>query len=132
MRTRWEAGTEPDLDEPATITERQLRSLRRGARAGRLAVLLAVVSALAAGWSLLMGGDALAGIQGVEDVKQRVLAVIGRPAPEEPLPVAAPDSLRAPMTSGPPESVRVADDAAPAPGGHAETRTSPNEAPGAR
>ena len=81
MRSRWEGGT--DLDEPATITERQLRSLRRGARAGVLAILLALVSAGAAGWSLLMGPDALAGFEGIQDVKLKVLSAIGQPAPVE-------------------------------------------------
>jgi len=81
MRSRWEGGTDPD--EPVTITERDLRSLRRGARAGRLAMLLALVAAVAAGWSLLMGPDALAGFEGIQDVKLKVLAAIGQPAPAE-------------------------------------------------
>ena len=81
MRNRWEGAS--DLDEPATITERQLRSLRRGARAGVLAVLLALVAAVAAGWSVLMGPDALAGLEGAQDVKHKVLAAIGQPAPAE-------------------------------------------------
>ncbi|HKW50270.1 MAG TPA: hypothetical protein VJQ53_00900 [Candidatus Eisenbacteria bacterium] len=81
MRDSWEGGT--DLDEPANITERQLRSLRRGARAGKLAILLALVSVGAAGWSLIMGPDALSGVEGIQDVKLKVLSAIGQPAPTE-------------------------------------------------
>jgi hypothetical protein len=98
MRSRWEGGT--DLDEPANVTERQLRSLRRGARAGVLAILLALVSVGAAGWSLLMGPDALVGIEGVQDVKLKVLAAIGQPAPTEShqvqAPASRPDNTQAP------------------------------------
>jgi hypothetical protein len=81
MRDNWEGRV--DLDEPANITERDLRSLRRGARAGTLAMLLALVAAGAAGWSLLMGPDALAGFAGVQDVKLKVLSAIGQPVPAE-------------------------------------------------
>lgn len=82
MRSRWEDSGNV-LDEPASITERELRSLRRGARAGKLAILLAFASAGAAAWSLLMGPDALAGIEGVQRVKLKVLSAIGQPAPVE-------------------------------------------------
>ena len=81
MRDSWEGGT--DLDEPANITERELRSLRRGARAGKLAILLALVAAGVTGWSLIMGPDALLGFEGTQDVKQKVLSVIGQAAPAE-------------------------------------------------
>ena len=98
MRSRWEGGT--DLDEPANITERQLRSLRRGARASVLAILLALVSAGAAGWSLLMGPDALASFEGIQDVKLKVLSVMGQPAPAEnhevQTPAPRPDNAQAP------------------------------------
>ena len=98
MRESWERGT--DLDEPASITERDLRSLRRGARAGKLAVLFALVSVVAAGWSLIMGPDALSGVEGIQDVKQKVLSVIGQPAPAEnsqvQAPVPRPDNMQAP------------------------------------
>jgi len=81
MRDNWEGGS--DLDEPANITERQLRSLRRGARAGKLAILLALVSVGAAGWNLIMGPEALEGFEGIRDVKLKVLSAIGLPAPAE-------------------------------------------------
>jgi len=98
MRESWEGGAY--LDEPANITERDLRSLRRGARAGKLAVLLALVSACAAGWSLLMGPDALAGLEGIQNVKLKVLAAIGQPIPAETHQAQASTSRPAP-TQGP-------------------------------
>ncbi len=55
MRSRWEEGANAGLDEPVTLTERQLRSLKRGARAGRLALLLALAAAGLVGWSLFGG-----------------------------------------------------------------------------
>jgi len=98
MRESWEGGAY--LDEPANITERDLRSLRRCARAGKLAVLLALVSACAAGWSLLMGPDALAGLEGIQNVKLKVLAAIGQPIPAETHQAQASTSRPAP-TQGP-------------------------------
>ncbi|TMQ56778.1 MAG: hypothetical protein E6K76_12200 [Candidatus Eisenbacteria bacterium] len=77
MRNNWDG--EADLDDPVTITERQLRSLRRGARAGVLAILLALVALVAAGWSMMMGPDALAGLDGIQDVKMKILSAIGHP-----------------------------------------------------
>ena len=108
MRNRWEGSA--DLDEPATITERQLRSLRRGARAGVLAILLALVSAVAAGWTLLMGPDALAGLDGIQDVKQKVLSAIGQPVTAEDNRAQAParNSSLSPESSRPTGSVRAA------------------------
>ncbi|TMQ62595.1 MAG: hypothetical protein E6K77_06885 [Candidatus Eisenbacteria bacterium] len=103
MRNRWEGAA--DLDEPATITERQLRSLRRGARAGVLAILLALVATVAAGWSVLMGPDALAGIEGVQDVKHKVLAAIGQPPAEN-------DRVPAPATNSTPSKSTVQDSSA--------------------
>ena len=107
MRNRWEGSA--DLDEPATITERQLRSLRRGARAGVLAILVALVSAVAAGWTLLMGPDALAGLDGIQDVKQKVLSAIGQPVTAEDNRAQAParNSSLSPESS-PTGSVRAA------------------------
>ena len=72
MRSRWEAGAEEtQLDEPVTITQRQLRSLTRGARAGLFGVLLAVVAIGLAAWSMFAGPS--------------------RSAAHEPAPAASPD-----------------------------------------
>ncbi len=108
MRDSWEAGGKDVLDEPATITERQLRSLRRGARAGVLAVLLALVSIVAAFGSLVVGPDALAGIPGVERVRVKVLSAIEHTPPAEEVHVrtSAPDSTSAPTSAGSADSAR--------------------------
>jgi len=134
MRNRWEAGAQTDLDEPATITERQLRSLRGGARAGRLAVLLALLSTLAAGWGLLMGSDALAGVDGIQGVRQKVLSAIGQGAPTESssLPASAPDRLGGTNVPVAPDSVSAAESALPPPPTSTETRTSQRDASGGR
>lgn len=121
MRNRWEAGAETDLDEPATITERQLRSLRGGARAGRLAVLLALVAVLAAGWGLFMGSNALAGIQGIQTMRQKVLAVIGHSGPEE---GSEPAASAAPATSVPVRPDSSLGNTQPSPPAPAGARTS--------
>jgi hypothetical protein len=99
MRSSWEDGGKADLDEPTTITERQLRSLRRGARVGVLGMLLALVAVGAAGWSLLMGPDALAGIEGVQNAKMKVLSVLGQ-SPTEQAPAPPPPPASAQMPGG--------------------------------
>ena len=54
MRRSWdEDETTEDLDEPVTITGRQLRSLKRQARVGFFGVLLAFVAIGLATWNLL-------------------------------------------------------------------------------
>ncbi len=102
MRDSWEAGGKEELDAPATITERQLRSLRRGARAGVFAVLLALVSIVAALGGLLVGPDALAGIPGVERVRLGVRSAIEHttPAQEVHVRTSAPDSTTTPAGAG--------------------------------
>ena len=116
MRSSWEDGGKADLDEPASITERQLRSLRRGARAGAWAMLLALVSVVAAGWSLLMGPDALAGIEGVQLAKMKVLSAIGQPAPKENEGAPAPPPPPAPTQEGGMQGASTPDSSAAAPG----------------
>ncbi len=55
MRNRWEQGADDGIDEPVTLTEGQLRSLKRGAKAGVFATLLALVAVSLAGWNTLGG-----------------------------------------------------------------------------
>ena len=109
MRDSWEAGGKEQLDAPATITERQLRSLRRGARAGVFAVLLALVSIVAAIWSLVVGPDALAGIPEVERVRLTVLSAIEHTAPAEEVRVrtSSPDSAAAAGSAGAADSTHT-------------------------
>jgi hypothetical protein len=56
MRNRWEDSKDGSLDDPVTVTERQLRSLKRGARAGVFALILALAAGGLAGWSSVEGG----------------------------------------------------------------------------
>ena len=56
MRNRWEGAANEDLDEPVSITERQLRSLKLGARAGLFALILALAATGLAGWTWFQGG----------------------------------------------------------------------------
>jgi hypothetical protein len=51
MRRSWEGPADNGLDEPVTLTARQLRSLKWGARAGQFAMVLALAAAAFVGWS---------------------------------------------------------------------------------
>lgn len=70
MRSHWEDRDELDLDAPATITERDLRSLRRKAGFGVFAVLLSFISIAGLAWTLYAGPEGLEQVQGV---KERIL-----------------------------------------------------------
>jgi hypothetical protein len=61
MRNRWE-GAGGDLDDPVTLTERDLRSLKRGAGFGMLAVFLALCALALAAWSLPEARSLISGI----------------------------------------------------------------------
>jgi len=80
MRSRWEERdkAEEALDEPVTITQRQLHSLTRNARAGLLGILLGVIAIGLSAWSLFAG--------------------LGRPGATEPEPATSPASAE--MTQG--------------------------------
>jgi hypothetical protein len=109
MRTRWEDGGTSPLDEPANLTIRDYRSLRRGARAGGFAMLLAFVAVVAAAWNLVMGPDMLAGLGPIQEVKQKVLAAIGQPAPvESPQAQSQAPRPEPPQGPGAPQSVPAA------------------------
>ncbi len=51
MRRSWEEPADGGLDEPVTLTARQLRSLKRGARFGLFALILALAAAGLTGWN---------------------------------------------------------------------------------
>jgi len=70
MRNRWEDNAGVDLDAPATITERELRALRRRAGFGVFAVLLSCVAVGGLGWALYAGPD---GLERIQDVKDRYI-----------------------------------------------------------
>jgi len=55
MRRRsWEekGGDDDDLDHPVTVTEKQLRSLERGAKLGLFGLILALIAIGVAGWTM--------------------------------------------------------------------------------
>jgi hypothetical protein len=58
MRNRWEESGR-DLDAPATITERELRSLRRRAGASVIAMILALLSTGVVGYAVVAGDGKL-------------------------------------------------------------------------
>jgi hypothetical protein len=66
MRNRWEGGAADELDAPATLTERELRALRRRAGFALPAVLLGLVALGAVSWTLYSGAEGLERIQGMK------------------------------------------------------------------
>jgi hypothetical protein len=102
MRSRWEEPGADDLDAPATITERQLRSLRRRAGAGVFAMLLSLVSIGAVAWSMLAGPDVRAEIQSLTAriLPEREAAAETEETPGQAVPVG-PQSPGADSTSTP-------------------------------
>ena len=81
MRNRWEGGGNDDLDAPATLTERELRGLRRRAGFGVWAVMLACTAIGGLGWTLYTGP---AGLAQVQELKGRVLQQ-GEPVSDAPM-----------------------------------------------
>lgn len=67
MRSHWEEGSGVDLDAPVTVTERDLRRLRRRAGFGVLGALLGCVSVGGLGWTLYAGPEGLEQVQSVKD-----------------------------------------------------------------
>ncbi len=66
MRSHWE-NRDDDLDAPVTITERDLKRLRRRAGFGVLGALLGCVSIGGLGWTLYAGPEGLEQVQSVKD-----------------------------------------------------------------
>ena len=54
MRNRWE-DKGGEVDEPVTITGKELRALKRGASLGFFALILSLVAVGAAGWTIYQG-----------------------------------------------------------------------------
>lgn len=84
MRSRWEEKYTEPSDEQVTLTESQLRSLKRGAAIGMVAAILAVIAVGIAGYSLVsarsISSDVLAAKSSTAETAQ--------PAPEEATPAA--------------------------------------------
>lgn len=102
MRSHWEEGADVDLDAPATITERELRALRRRAGFGVFAVLLGGVAVGGLGWTLYAGPDGLANIQGMKD--RMLSGVASAPEPDAgatTAPAAAPVPVSDSTTTAP-------------------------------
>ena len=131
MRSRYDEGASEDLDEPVTLTERQLRSLKRGATFGMLAVLLALCALAMAAWSLPETRSLISGKtteSGTEQAAVPSSAVPSTPAPEvtPSAPASAPPAQPAAEAQPPAESKPVAAAApSPKPVSHAvQTRAS--------
>lgn len=57
MRSRFEEYNEDDhLDEPVTITGRQLKALKRAAMTGMIATILAIIAVGLGAWNLVQAG----------------------------------------------------------------------------
>jgi len=70
MRSRWEGAADVDLDAPASISEGELKALRRRAGFGIFALFLALIAVVGLAWTLYAGPE---GLQQVQDVKDRVM-----------------------------------------------------------
>ena len=58
MRSRFEEYKEEDdhMDEPVTITGRQLRALKRASTTGMIATILAIIAVGLGAWNLVQAG----------------------------------------------------------------------------
>jgi hypothetical protein len=88
MRSRFEEYKEDDhLDEPVTITGRQLRTLKRAATTGMIATILAIIAVGLGAWNLVQAGKS-----GTAETMSSEPAAQAQPAPA---PVAT-DSMSTP------------------------------------
>lgn len=113
MRNAWEGGG-PDLDAPATITERELRSLKRKAGAGVWAMILILMATGAVGYAMVAPESARAFR---DDVRERLGLTrgvdSGSSATEENLApggqtAALPESAAVPSAPSAPDSAKPA------------------------
>ncbi len=106
MRNRWEDSKDGGLDDPVTVTERQLRSLKRGARAGVFALILALAAGGLAGWSSVEGGkvDLASLVSSIRHSTENVPAAASNTSPTDsvrgasPVPVSQPAATPAPTS----------------------------------
>lgn len=106
MRSRFEEYKEDDhLDEPVTITGRQLRALKRAATTGMIATILAIIAVGLGAWNLVQAGKS-----GPSDpMGSEPTAAQAQPAPA----AAAADSVPSPVPT--PQPMQAGASATPAP-----------------
>lgn len=110
-RSRWEdagGGGDETLDQPVTVTERQLRSLKAGSRLGLFGLILALLATGMAAWAMFRPSQ--------ETVPTEPVAAT-TPAPT-PAPTAA-DTVTAAPTAGAPIAASAAPQATSGTGGPA-------------
>lgn len=114
---RWEERerAEAAMDEPVTITERQYRSLKRGATLGLCALILAVLGTGLAVWNFVAGPK---NSQANPAVAQTAPAESSTTQTATPAPAPTPDSVRSatapPPAATPAPAVKTATPAATA------------------
>src|SRR4029078_3954571 len=90
MRRHWEEKYTEPTDEPVTLTESQLRALKRGATIGMIAAILAIIAVGLAGYRLgsarSINSDA---------------AIASKSSADQPAPEAAAPAAAAPTTAPP-------------------------------
>src|SRR2546427_12057000 len=91
MRSKWEDKGNEGFDDLVTITESELRSLKRGARLGLISIFLALAAVGVAGWAWFQGTRQSSGSDLVT-------------ATEQSLPAAAAPAAVAPTNSAPSRS----------------------------
>jgi len=88
MRSRWEEKYTEPTDEPVTLTESQLRALKRGATIGMIAAILAIIAVGIAGYSLVSARSINADA-----------AIASKSSADQPAPEAAAPAAAAPTTA---------------------------------
>jgi cytoskeletal protein RodZ len=111
--SRWDERDreEAALDEPVTITERQYRSLKRGATLGLCALVLAVLGTGLAVWNFVAGPK---NSQANPALAQTAPAESSTTQTATPAPAPAPDSVRSATAPSPAPAAKTATPAATA------------------
>jgi len=105
MRSRFEEYKEDDhMDEPVTITGRQLRALKRASTTGMIATILAIIAVGLGAWNLVQAGKS-----GPSDPISSEPAAQAQPAPA----AAATDSVPSPVPA--PQPIQTGAAATPEP-----------------
>lgn len=104
MRSRFEEYKEDDhLDEPVTITGRQLKSLKRAATTGLIATILAIIAVGLGAWNLVQAGkSAPSEPMGAEPAAQAQPAPAAAATDSVPSPTPTPQPLQTGAAATPP------------------------------